>query len=93
MAVQSLIRSRRVLQPSLGIEMFKVSTLQNGRLSSVAKRSEPILQAADGGGDEHIGVAYVRHQLFKIAVLAIARGVSDGYLRLGRRQNPPADGN
>ena len=50
----SLGRSRRVLQPSLRFEMLKVSTLQNGRLNSVAKRFEPILQATDGGGDEHI---------------------------------------
>ena len=52
--VHSLRRSMRGLQPSLGFEMFKVSTLQNGRLSSVAKRFEPILQATDGGGDEYI---------------------------------------
>ena len=34
--------------------MPKVSTLQNGRLNSVAKRLEPILQATDGGGDEQL---------------------------------------
>ena len=81
------------MQPSLGFKMLKVSTLQNWRLSYIAKCFEPILQATDGGGDEHIGVVHERHQFFKIAVFVIARRSSDGYLRLGRRQNPPADGN
>ena len=62
----SLGRSRRVLLPSLCFEMLKVRTLQTGRLSYTAKCFEPILQATDGGGDEHIGVVNVR-EFFKIA--------------------------
>jgi hypothetical protein len=61
---------------ALCLKMLKVGTLQNGCLGFVAKRFERILEAADGGGNEQIVVIHARHQLFKIAVIAIARGVT-----------------